>query len=636
MAGGPDQQVPGEIVLYEGSATDPRIIRFDGDPNGPPLIRPASTLCLDRITPAVWRSDGGGAWTNLGAGGIAGLIVADEGVNLPGFFTRFDFLGAGVVATDAGAGTTNVTIPGGAGLPFVATNEWYIDTLAIADAPNRIFPTVAAAIADANAVLPATTPILLRLREGQTHAMPLGAVGIDGTRSVLLYSHDANVPVGSLGFGGPTPAAATLSMSGVLPASVTSPILQFTGLKVTSSAPITIPGPWVAHFKSCETPLLNVIADKSLATVAILFTDFDAIKTTSVHPLITTTADDALGTAQSFWVFNRCRIQMGDFDFFAPAAMAPIFISGITPVGDPADPATRWQFIDTLLEVPVVPLVDDIASIWTAAGIAYIEFGGSSSLILGQVGGSVNVFSETGVGENLVTYKDLDVRVGTTLSEGATTMTWGARTDAENFTGPPTTPSPQGNGIRFRRSTTIVGGIPLDMPNGCIADDPGTGREVSWIKQSDPIEALVAGGRPQIWLTSGGGTRMIRTTTVGGPTLPLGLVNPGTGISPVFFPLRLTGTDTIYQVKAIISAAHIAVPTTAQIEISAQISVVAGVPAVLGAILTTVVVDTSAGAFTAVLAAVAGGFDITASQGASGLATVLWNAEVQVQEVSGT
>lgn len=59
---GPNNQISGDIELYDGVSPGPRIIRFDGDPNGLPVIKEAGTICLDKITPATWRSNGDGTW----------------------------------------------------------------------------------------------------------------------------------------------------------------------------------------------------------------------------------------------------------------------------------------------------------------------------------------------------------------------------------------------------------------------------------------------------------------------------------------------------------------------------------------------------------------------------------------------
>lgn len=53
-----------------------------------------------------WLQDAGG-------GGITGIVVEDESVPLPGDYQTFNFTGAGVVASDAGGGVTDITIPGG-------------------------------------------------------------------------------------------------------------------------------------------------------------------------------------------------------------------------------------------------------------------------------------------------------------------------------------------------------------------------------------------------------------------------------------------------------------------------------------------------------------------------------------------
>jgi len=459
-------------------------------------------------------------------------------------------------------------------------------------------------------------------------------VGIDGTRSILIYSHDASIPMGAFSLTA-TPPAATLSLSGVLPASVTTPVLQFTGLNVTSSGgAVTFPGPWKVNFNRGVTNFLDIIADKTLADVVLTFNRFDAMKNPppapgpSPHPLVVTSAGAGVST-QAFVIFNYCRVQMGDFDFGAPAPMLPPFVGGLTagPLG-----ATTFRYVNSVIETPFFPLSDDIASIWSTTGVMNVEFI-DSTLLLAQVGGVVTVFAEAGAGVNQVVYAGLDVSIAPGPFDATTTVVWGARTDGENFVGPLTA---QANRIRFLRSTALTGGLPLDMPNGCVADDPGADREVSWIKQSDPVEALLAGGRPQVWLTSGGGTRATRTTSAGAPTLPLALVNPGSAAVVTVFPLRLTGTDTVYRVVAYVSGAHIAVPTGALIRIEALFVVAAGAPALLGAAVTTVLVDTSGGAFTAVISAAAGGIVITASQGASGLASVLWNAELTVQEVNGS
>lgn len=522
---------------------------------------------------------------------------------------------------------------GGTGLPFVATNEWYVDTLAVADATNRIFPTILGAITDANGVLPATLPIVIRLREGQTHAMALGGVGIDGTRNILIYSHDADIPSGTIPLTLTQPAA-TLSMSGTLAASVTTPVLQFTGLKLThTGASITFPGPWQVHFRLSVTTFMNIILDTSATDVGLLFTEFDAVKSlvfgSTAHPLVVTNSG---GVGSATTKFVRSRVQMGDYNFAAPVAMAPCFVSGTTA----GLASTSFSYEDTLLEIPVLPGVDDVASVWSTEGLMNVDFVGQCTLLFGQVGGTVNVFAEVGVGENRVSYQHLDVSLATQSADTSTVMTWGARTDGEHFGGP--FPPPLPNRIRLLRSNTISGGLPVDMPNGTLADDPGTERDTSWVKRGDPITAAAAGAAnaPEIWLTGDGGSHWSQTTTVGVPSAPMDLLNAGPVVSTTF-PLRLT-TDGIYMVSVTASGAQVSgagSPAGALFQIDALVDVVGGVVALLGVPTTTTLVDTTGGAYGVVIAIAATGFGLTVSQGASPASTVLWDSTSHTQEVSG-
>lgn len=118
--------------------------------------------------------------------GTPTIVLQDEGVPL-GPIDTLNFIGAGVTAAILGA-TGNITIPGGgAGAsPFVATNEWFVDNTAVADAAMRIFPTIPLALADITAVLPATEAALLRLREGQTH--PWDGTALPTDRPIEIYS----------------------------------------------------------------------------------------------------------------------------------------------------------------------------------------------------------------------------------------------------------------------------------------------------------------------------------------------------------------------------------------------------------------------------------------------------------------
>jgi len=58
---------------------------------------------------------GGQFFPNAGGGGGGSVAVFDEGVLVDAAVTSFDFIGAGVTASTAGAGAVDITIPGGGG-----------------------------------------------------------------------------------------------------------------------------------------------------------------------------------------------------------------------------------------------------------------------------------------------------------------------------------------------------------------------------------------------------------------------------------------------------------------------------------------------------------------------------------------
>lgn len=88
----------GSIYVFDSTST--------AADNGSTVIRPN-----DRPTTQPGR------WLVGMTGGSApsGVTIQDEGVSLPGSYSVLNFVGAGVTATNAGGGTTTITIPGSAG-----------------------------------------------------------------------------------------------------------------------------------------------------------------------------------------------------------------------------------------------------------------------------------------------------------------------------------------------------------------------------------------------------------------------------------------------------------------------------------------------------------------------------------------
>lgn len=115
---------------------------------------------------------------------------------------------------------------GGAGTqdPFVGTNEYYVDTTATVTPSMRLYPTIALAIAaaEADAAIVATGANI-QLREGQAHVLDLAAAGlaVASTLKVCLFAVDAR---------------ATLSIHGTAPAGGADAAIRFYNLKITQSA----------------------------------------------------------------------------------------------------------------------------------------------------------------------------------------------------------------------------------------------------------------------------------------------------------------------------------------------------------------------------------------------------------------
>lgn len=89
-----------------------------------------------------------------------------------------------------GGSTWGLVGGGGSGLPFVATNEYYIDNSATDDPTNRIYDSIVTALDAADTELPAETAVVIRLREGQEHVWDMDGDAADGQRNITFYSHN--------------------------------------------------------------------------------------------------------------------------------------------------------------------------------------------------------------------------------------------------------------------------------------------------------------------------------------------------------------------------------------------------------------------------------------------------------------
>lgn len=512
-------------------------------------------------------------------------------------------------------GATTWTLVGGGsgGLPFVATNEWYVDATAAASASDRIFPTVEAALDDADSVLAATETVLIRLREGQVHVwdMSTGAAA-DGTRSLLFYGHGITIAANSAGFAAPV-RPVHLSLTGTLAASITTPTIQFTNLNLIHATTMSIPGPWECALRACTfSNALIVELDKSLADVGFFMIDCDGYADLSGFPA---PAPFSLSvTAGAFFALvdiTRSRIETGGDDPYAP-----MFAGG-----------TGGLSIFQIQQSMIFGLYDGIEP------TGFYDTGESSAFIfmdtkmLVSFGTTATLFSETGVGVLTAAYVDFTVQITTPPFDSSTALTWGSRTDGENALGLPP------NCVRILRSVTIGDGLPLDAPMGCLADDMGvpTGFSTTWIKQGDPVSAVAADpdNVAEVWKTANQGNVWTASTGAGSPdTVPMARFNSG---SATDYPVRIgiAAAPSYYRVFAEIQVDGPNGISLIELEGLVEVDIAGTVTNVAPPVMTAVI-DTSGGLHTATLTPGVGVFELTVDQGAPSGTSTRWSATTHI------
>jgi hypothetical protein len=115
------------------------------------------------LGPNVFGYIGGQLFPNAG-GGAGTVAVFDEGILIDPAVSTFDFIGAGVTVTPAGAGMVDVTIPGGGGAPVGA--EYVVMSLDATLTSERVLTAgTGIAIVDGGANAPVTLSVDATLAE---------------------------------------------------------------------------------------------------------------------------------------------------------------------------------------------------------------------------------------------------------------------------------------------------------------------------------------------------------------------------------------------------------------------------------------------------------------------------------------
>lgn len=173
-----------------------------------------------------------------------------------------DAVAGSLYRNDDGATTWTAVGGGGAASPFVATNEWFVDSGAVANAAMRIYPTIAAALANADSVLPAGEAVLIRLRDGQAHNWNGG--GLPAARDVEIWCPVDNV--------------STLSLDNLFSVSADT-YLSFKNLSIVNAGVSCAFGVLQLNLYSCSGSLMFTVIDTPTPAAAksITISDCDSM-----------------------------------------------------------------------------------------------------------------------------------------------------------------------------------------------------------------------------------------------------------------------------------------------------------------------------------------------------------------------
>ena len=187
---------------------------------------------LNFVGAGVTATDAGGGQTDVTIpGGVSGIATEDEGISVDLTATTLNFVGAGVVASDAGAGQTDITIPAVANT--VATEDENISVDANATTLNFVGAGVTATDAgggQTDITIPAVGNTIATQEEGgsvDTTADTLNFIGAGVTAA------DAGGGVTSITIPGAANTIATEDEGGSVDSNATT--LNFVGAGVVAS-----------------------------------------------------------------------------------------------------------------------------------------------------------------------------------------------------------------------------------------------------------------------------------------------------------------------------------------------------------------------------------------------------------------
>lgn len=408
-----------------------------------------------------------------------------------------------------GAGTW-VLIGGGAGgLPFVATNEFYIDTTAVADAANRIYPTIEAAL-NAAGSLPANASVVIRLREGQFHSWDMSTgTAADGSRNIHFYSHNSTLPTGAI-----------LGMTGTLatPGAPQPRYMTFRNLRLTKFTDnFAMNAPWNFQFDGVrfqsgvifQLDSTNDDIEVRLNNCDALESDVGAVGRQPLRILL-----DQGGANLADVICTNCRIDLTaiNTDPTTPA------VTGASPAG-----GRRIRYTDCTLRVLGEESLGErgvVGAQWNISGAAggnlVVAFENTN---IGVVAGSAATLFDAGDPSNTLTVLWENVNISVECAgdgEGVThtNFTFGDRTDGEATFNPLENP----NRVMLQRSkidnADRTPGFPIDPPRGCLAQSPipeSSRRHHETIWQA----AIVDEGDPeeQIWWLGANNTNQWEANT---------------------------------------------------------------------------------------------------------------------------